>query len=122
MKLIIAGSRILNNYPFITQLINSLPKDVLNSVEEVVSGGAKGVDAAGELWSLYRGIPVKVFPPDWDGLGKKAGFVRNKQMAEYADALLAVRINHSKGTTHMIETMQALDKPTFVVDINFSWS
>jgi hypothetical protein len=83
-------------------------------ITEVVSGGARGVDTYGTDWALERNIPIKLFRPDWDKFGKGAGFIRNTQMAEYADALVAVWDGQSKGTAHMIKTMEALGKPVYV--------
>jgi hypothetical protein len=57
-------------------------------IREVVSGGASGADAGGEAWAKKRGIPIKRFPADWKTHGRAAGPIRNRQMAEYADAVV----------------------------------
>ena len=57
-------------------------------ISEVVSGGAKGADSYGEFWAGQYRIPWKRFPADWKAHGKAAGFKRNEQMAEYADACI----------------------------------
>ena len=46
---------------------------------------------------------MRVFPADWDKYGKRAGYLRNVQMAEYADALLAFWDGESRGTKNMID-------------------
>ena len=58
----------------------------------------------GEFGALHHDSPVKKFPADWGGLGKRAGYLRNEQMADYADALIAVWDGKSKGTKHMIDS------------------
>jgi len=73
-------------------------------ITEVVSGGAKGVDRLGELWAQKRNIPITRFPAEWNKYGKRAGYIRNKEMALYADALLAIWDGESKGTKHMIDS------------------
>lgn len=73
------------------------------SVSEVVSGCARGADTLGERWAHDNNIPVRRFPADWDTHGSRAGYLRNIQMAEYADALVAVWDGRSKGTGHMID-------------------
>ncbi|CAK0743163.1 DUF2493 domain-containing protein [Azospirillaceae bacterium] len=82
MKLIIAGGRdyIFNEHD--VKKLNAIP-----GITEVVSGGATGADACGEKWAAYRKLPVKRFPAEWDKHGRAAGPLRNKQMAEYADAV-----------------------------------
>jgi hypothetical protein len=83
--------------------------------DEIVSGGARGVDTFGEIYARDNCIKVKVFPADWNTHGKKAGYLRNVQMAEYADALLAIWDGESKGTKHMIDTMKRMNKQVYVV-------
>lgn len=82
MKLIIAGGR---DYVFSTEDVKRL--DSIPDVTEVVSGGASGADHHGEKWAERKDIPVKKFPADWNKLGNSAGPIRNKQMAQYADAV-----------------------------------
>ena len=54
------------------------------------------------------------FEPDWDRYGRGAGFRRNTEMAEHADALVAVWDGASRGTKHMIDTMRRLGKKVYV--------
>jgi len=79
--MIVAGGRDYRVKPQDEAWLDTLP------IREVVSGGASGADAAGERWARKRGIPVKRFPADWDKYGPAAGPIRNRQMAEYADAV-----------------------------------
>jgi hypothetical protein len=78
---VIAGGR---DYQFTDEdksKLDALP------IAEVVSGGAKGADQFGEQWAESRGIPVRRFPADWKAHGRAAGPIRNRKMAEYADAV-----------------------------------
>ncbi len=84
---------------------------------EIVSGCARGVDRLGEQLAEKCGIAVKRFPADWDRFGKSAGIKRNLQMAEYADCLIAIWVDNSPGTKHMIEAMEKLSKHVFVVKL-----
>lgn len=85
-------------------------------ITEVVCGLAKGADTWGKEWAEQLGFPVKEFPADWEKYGKAAGAIRNKQMADYADAAIVFIWDDSRGSKHMIETMKTLDKPCFVVE------
>jgi hypothetical protein len=80
----------------------------------VISGAARGVDEAGERWAKEKGIPVEVFPADWEGYGNSAGYIRNKEMAANAEALVAVWDGYSKGTKHMISTAEYHGLSVFV--------
>ena len=100
MRTIIAGSRSCKNFNIVRDVINNC--EIIPTV--IISGGARGVDKFGEMYAKSRGIELEVYPAQWDTYGKSAGYRRNEQMAELADALIAIWDGHSKGTRHMINT------------------
>lgn len=110
MKVIIAGSRALNKYDMVEYAV----KRSQWNMTEVVCGMAQGVDLLGKRYGELHDIPVAEFPADWNQFGKSAGFRRNKQMGYYADALIAIWDGESRGTKHMIELINCLDKPSYV--------
>lgn len=122
MKLIIAGSRHLDPDTIYDTLVNFFwpnNKDLYAKITEIVSGKAKGVDTVGELFAFNSNWPIKDMPADWNTYGKAAGHIRNKQMAEYADALLLVWDGVSKGSANMKQQMLKLNKPIYEVIINY---
>lgn len=121
MKLIIAGSRTIDNLSkyFIRDLFKNLGIDFNNPdvLHEIVSGTAKGVDTCGEHFAKSYNIPLIKFPANWDNYGKKAGFIRNKQMSEYADGLVLIWDGESKGSASMKKLMIDLNKPVYEIII-----
>ena len=107
MKIIIAGGRDFNNYPVAEQVLNQYK----SQIDEVVCGDAKGADTIGAHWANYNSIPVKHFPAKWNQYGKRAGYLRNEEMGNYADALIAFWDGSSRGTRNMIDIMRNLHKP-----------
>lgn len=110
MKTIIAGSRHISDYELVLEAC-------ANSnfiISEIVSGAAKGVDKVGELIAHDFNIPVRVFPADWKKFPKTAGYIRNTEMAEYAEALVAVWDGISPGTKHMINTAKRLGLKVYI--------
>ena len=112
MKIIIAGSRDVTKYSDVFQAVYE--SSWIDKITEVVSGRARGVDKLGEEFAKDREIPVALFPADWNTYGKRAGYLRNEDMAHYADALIAVWDGKSKGTRHMIDFMKMLNKPVYI--------
>ena len=99
MKTIVAGTRTITEMRFLEEALAAcgwIPT-------EVVCGMARGVDTLGETWAKANSIPIKCFPANWSLLGKRAGFARNAQMAEYADALILVWDGQSRGSANMLE-------------------
>lgn len=80
----------------------------------VISGGAAGADAYGEDFARECHIPMERYPADWVRHGNKAGPVRNAEMAQKADALVAVWDGQSKGTLDMIRRAKARGLKVFV--------
>ncbi len=120
MKLIIAGSRTFNNYPTLKKHIFDLFNELELSQKEIkeveiISGTARGADQLGELFAEENNLLLHSFPADWDKYGKAAGFIRNKQMGNFADRLIAFWDGKSRGTFHMIEYMWHLNKPTHII-------
>lgn len=97
MKLIIAGGRSFEGDEEHLQWLDDI--DNLHKVTEVISGKAPGADYFGEQWAKLRRLPVKAFPAKWHRHGRAAGPMRNRQMAEYADAVAL--FPGGKGTDNM---------------------
>lgn len=127
MRVIIAGSRDFNDYDFLEgqclETITSLKDegfDTRREFVEIVSGTAKGADRLGEKFAVKYGLKVNRKPANWD-LGKRAGYIRNEEMAVYAkqDTELGVLIafwdGESKGTKHMIDLATKHGLRVFVI-------
>lgn len=110
MRIIIAGSRNITD----KKLVESVIENCLYPIDQIVCGGAKGVDLLGKEWAESQGIDVALFLPDWNKYGKGAGMVRNMEMGNYADALITIWDGKSRGTKHMIDYMRRLGKAVLV--------
>jgi len=98
MITIIAGSRSCIEYNHILQAAAQAPWEIT----KIISGGARGADKLGEKYAQRMAIPMTVMYADWDKYGKRAGYLRNVEMGDAADALIALWDGQSKGTKHMI--------------------
>lgn len=115
-KLIVAGGRDFDSYGAVSEEINHLAHGELADYGvSIVSGMARGADRLAWEFAKQADVQCYVFPADWDTHGKAAGFIRNRQMAEFADGLLAFWDGESRGTKHMIETMRAMGKDVRVI-------
>jgi len=108
MIVIIAGSRSFSDYDLLDGVMTMFMAS--HEIDEIVSGTARGTDTLGAKWGRKNGIPVKEFPADWHKYGKSAGIIRNKEMGNYADWLIAFWDRKSKGTKHMMEYMYSIGK------------
>lgn len=120
-KVIIAGSRGFSNYKLLKEKCNEYLREKRKEYNIIIiSGGARGADTLGEKYAQEEGFSLEVFPANWNKFGKSAGFRRNEQMAEVADALIAFWDGKSHGTKHMIEIME--NKKLLVRVVNYETS
>ena len=102
-KLIIAGGRDFRDYHLLCDKCDRLLAHKRNTHKIIiVSGTARGADQLGERYAVEKGFPILRFPADWNKDGNAAGPIRNRQMAESADALVAFWDGKSAGTRNMI--------------------
>lgn len=114
-KLIVAGGRDFNNYEMLQREIISLANGTYSHcMVSIVSGMARGADKLAVNFANAHDVQLYEFPADWNANGKAAGFIRNREMAKFADGLLAFWDGASRGTKHMIETMAELNKPVHI--------
>jgi len=101
MRVIIAGSRNFTDYDKLKPVVDAFHSKF--NITQVISGNAKGADSLGEWWATQNEVEVKLFPANWSKHGKAAGHIRNKEMANHADALIAFWDGKSPGTKSMID-------------------
>lgn len=103
MRTIIAGGRTITDMAVLDKALASCPW----RPSTVISGAARGVDKLGELWAAANGVPCEKYPADWAAHGLAAGPIRNRLMANTAEALIALWDGESRGTKNMIAEAKA---------------
>ena len=104
-NLIVAGGREFNDYRLLSERLMLIADTYLEEkLITIVSGAARGADRLGEQFALDHDVRCISLPADWNTYGKRAGFLRNGQMAGMSQGLLAFWDGKSIGTEHMINT------------------
>ena len=68
--------------------------------DRLVSGGCpQGGDRFAEMIAKQMGLIITIHYPDWEGIGRGAGFVRNTRIAEDCDVLIALVAEDRTGGT-----------------------
>ena len=107
MKLAIIGSRGLH--------IENLEAYIPEGVDEIVSGGARGVDRDAEKYAEKMGIKLTVFLPQYERYRGGAPHIRNKLIVDYADEVLAFWDGCSRGTAEVINYCHEKHKKITVI-------
>ena len=108
-KVAIVGSRTWTNWEAVRDYVNSLEPDTV-----VVSGGARGVDQWAEIFANERGLETIIYRADWRTHGKRAGILRNKDIIDASDRVVAFWCDASTGTQNSIERAWASKKPVLI--------
>ena len=118
MRLVIAGGRDFIDYDLLKKWCDYYLEKRIQSGEQIViiSGGARGADTLGEQYAAERGFTIDRHPADWDKHGKSAGYIRNKEMVDVADAVIAFWDGKSKGTSHTINLAESKGIPCKVIN------
>lgn len=118
MKWIIAGGRKFIDYEFLKEVCDDvIPKIDTSGDIQIISGCAGGADTLGIKYAEDNDYDLIKMPADWNKHGKSAGPIRNSEMADVGDCLIAFWDGRSRGTKNMINT--ATNKGLYVKVIRF---
>ena len=101
-RVIVAGSRDFKDYQLLEKTLDYFLQNI-NEPIHILCGMANGADALGLLYAHWHDCELEKYPAKWDIHGKRAGFIRNEEMAQNADALVAFWDGKSHGTKDMIK-------------------
>ena len=106
MRIAIVGSRELS--------LENIGK-YIPACDEIVSGGAKGVDTYAAAYAHKNNMKLTVFLPDYEKYGRAAPIRRNEQIVDYADQVIAFWDGCSKGTLSVIRYAEKTGKECRVI-------
>ncbi len=121
MILGIVGSRTFTDYELFSNTLKRY------KITKLVSGGARGADKFAEVYGLENNIPVETYLPNWQLHGKAAGMIRNKDIIDNSEQVIAFWDEKSRGTANSIqlstEQGKLLDTITgWSTDKDYDWS
>ena len=105
-RIIVAGGRGFQDYDLLKESLDKIVRQYENV--EIISSHAKGADAMCEQYAKEHGLPCNIFPAEWKKYGKRAGFIRNSQMLEYAAKEKPLVVAFWNGNSH--GTKDTIDK------------
>ena len=111
-KLAVVGSRTFTDEELLSSILHKFDKKSLT----IISGGAMGADKLAENWAKRWGVKTIIFKPDYKKYGRKAGIIRNKDIIENADQVIAFWDGKSPGTKNSIDRAE---KRGIKVDIHY---
>lgn len=111
MKTAVIGSRSFEDYERLKKELDG------RNITMIISGGARGADTLAERYAKQKGIEIRVFNPDYKKDGRAAPFVRNRQIVEACDAIVAFWDGKEGGTKYTIDYAGRKNKKVTVVSV-----
>ena len=96
MKIAVIGSR------NISLTMDEIQRYIPEYADELVSGGAKGIDTSVKLFAINKGIKLTEFLPKYDKYKRAAPLRRNIEIIDYSDEVIALWDGQSRGTEYVI--------------------
>lgn len=128
MRVLVCGGRDFNDWEYFRDEMEKIALDRFPRTEPdeygnylyavtIIHGAARGADTLAGQWAVINWCPFEEYPADWKTYGKRAGYLRNKQMLEEGRPDLVIAFPGGKGTANMvklaeeagIETIRVLD-------------
>lgn len=116
MNIVVGGSRFFDDYKFLSTSLDKIFAEI-NEEITIISGHCRGVDPMAERYAKERGINLIIKEPQWGIYGKAADPIRNKQMLQSGDLVIAFWDGHSRGTLDLIINARKLSKPVEIIRI-----
>lgn len=118
-NILVCGSRGFSNKSLMVKRLNAfLEQHNLDETNiQIISGMARGADALAAEIAKDNNVPLIEMPADWKAHGKRAGFVRNLEMLNKADIVIAFWDGESVGTAHTIQEAKKKNITTYVVHV-----
>ncbi len=83
--------------------------------DEIVSGGAKGVDRCAAEYARNNDLKLTEFLPQYERYGRAAPVVRNKEIVDYADKIIVFWNGSSNGSLSVIKYAEKIGKACEVI-------
>lgn len=117
VKVVIGGCRYYNNYQDFCEFTDKCLSEDRNKAITILSGHCSGADMMAERYAKENGYELQVFPAQWNKYGRAAGPIRNKQMVELADKVIAFWDYKSAGTKTLIQYAKEENKHIDIMKI-----
>ena len=111
IKVAVVGSRDFDRYLLLKKTLDS------HFIDVIVSGGARGADSLAEEYANENNIPTEIYKPDWNKYGKRAGYIRNKDIVDASDYVIAFWDRQSRGTRSTVNLARKAGKRVIIIDI-----
>jgi hypothetical protein len=108
-RVLVCGGRFYADYGFVGKVLAQVHQAL--GITLLIHGGASGVDSLADAWADAQGIPVQVFPVDWENGGLATVPARNALMLREGKPEHVVAFPGGPGTLDLLDQVRAAGLP-----------
>ncbi len=112
MKVAVIGSKEFTDYSQLKSVLDSI-----QGISAIISGGAPGTDTLGRKYAHQHNIKFLEFPPDYKKYGNKAKHIRDRQIVEHCDRVIAFWDGECEGTKYTMDYAGQQNKPVTIIKV-----
>lgn len=112
----IVGCRRFKNYELFKEKIQEWEK-INGEITMIVSGGASGADSLAEKYAKEFNKGIMIYKPNWDLYKKAAGILRNTDIINNSDKVIAFPSKMSVGTWDSVNKAKKAGKEVTIYNI-----
>lgn len=103
-RVLVCGGRDYNDQQRARKILDAVLEGTraAGKVLVIIHGNARGADLLADQYAREKSLRVVPFPADWDTYGKRAGYVRNKQMLDEGKPHAVIAFPGGVGTRMMV--------------------
>lgn len=110
MNVGVIGSRTFTDYGLLERTLKRI------NITKIISGYADGADKLADQYAKKFNIPIRNYLPDWSKYGLNAGFIRNTDIVNDSDLIVAFHDGISSGTADSIEKAKKQKKKILIIN------
>ncbi len=112
MRLAVIGSKEFNDYSRLKAILNKI-----SGITVIISGAAAGTDKMAAQYALEHNLKLLEFPPDFAKYDEEAKHVRDRQIVENCDQLIAFWDGECEGTKYTLDYAEKMNIPIRIIEI-----
>ena len=112
MRLAVIGSKEFHNYSKLKSVLA-----MISGITAIISGAATGTDSLAACYAVEHNLKLIEFPPEFEKFGDKAKHIRNRQIVENCDQLIAFWHGKCEGTKYTLDYAAKMNLPIRIIEI-----
>lgn len=103
-RILVCGGRAYDDQQRVRRVLDAVLEGIRSTGKDmvIIHGNARGADLLADQYAREKSLRALPFPADWDTHGKRAGYIRNRQMLDEGKPHAVIAFPGGNGTRMMV--------------------